>query len=387
VADPEFDCLPRPLFDRPTLYEYHDPTLVRLRNSKLLAHGWDVLRKGLDAFQSSEDLLSALERFRAGQPVGEDEAQLADLGLILGGDVVMLLERMAVASTRMPEPQTDESTLIMSFATAMVEEMQAKGTGWSVCTHLADFDAGAGADAARRAIASMGGQRASSGSYRVILGPQPVAELLEWIVLPGLYRESFQADASPFMGRFGQQIASENLYLYDDGSMPGFAGSRGITDEGLPTGRTDLIRDGHLVGLLSDYFNYRKAMNARRGWGKLGPEPGMVERGILEREDDRFLWVFRSRRYPTIDGEAEREVKLRIMGVLFSDEIPSPRDVVIICLADTCGIFKQLLSKRELGEAAARIDQVRQLDLIGQAVSGAMRDIEMSLAAALHPYV
>ena len=139
---------PGPLFDKPALFQYHDPTLARLRNSKLLAHGWDVLRNGLDVFQSSEDLLAALERYRAGQPEGDDEAQLADLGLILGGDVVMLLERMAVASTSMPEPQTDESTLIMSFATAMVEEMNAKGSGWSVCTHLSDFDARAGADAA-----------------------------------------------------------------------------------------------------------------------------------------------------------------------------------------------------------------------------------------------
>ena len=51
----------------------------------------------------------------------------------------------------------------------------------------------------------------------------------------------------------------------------------------------------------------------------------LVAQGILERRDDRFLWVFRSRRYPTIGGEVEREVKLRIMGVLFSDEIPHPR--------------------------------------------------------------
>ncbi|MDE2640623.1 MAG: GPP34 family phosphoprotein, partial [Chloroflexota bacterium] len=115
--------------------------------------------------------------------------------------------------------------------------------------------------------------------------------------------------------------------------------------------------------------------------------PSLVEQGVLEARDVRILWLFRSRRSPARDQAAKNAVKLRIMEVLFSEEIPHPRDVVIICLADTCGIFKQLLSKRELGEAAARIDQVRQLDLIGQAVSGAMRDIEMSLAAALHPYV
>jgi len=108
----------------------------------------------------------------------------------------------------------------------------------------------------------------------------------------------------------------------------------------------------------------------------------LVERGILERQDDRLLWVFRSRRYPVIDGESQREVKLRIMGVLFSNEVPSPRDVVIICLAHACGIFDEILTKRERDQAAPRIEQVRKLDLIGQAMSQAIHDVEVWLASA-----
>ena len=113
----------------------------------------------------------------------------------------------------------------------------------------------------------------------------------------------------------------------------------------------------------------------------------LVERGILEREDDRFLWVFRSRRYPAIDGKAEREVKLRIMAVLFSDEIPDPRDVVIICLADACGLFAQLLSRAELNRATERIEQVRKLDLIGQAMAQAIQDIEISVVSSVQPHM
>ena len=111
----------------------------------------------------------------------------------------------------------------------------------------------------------------------------------------------------------------------------------------------------------------------------------LVETGVLNREEDRFLWVFRSRRYPTVDGRAEREVKLRIMGVLLSDEIPDPRDIVIICLCDSCGIFNELLSSRELERARGRIDQVRKLDLIGQAVAKSVWEIQASLAMAAHP--
>lgn len=109
----------------------------------------------------------------------------------------------------------------------------------------------------------------------------------------------------------------------------------------------------------------------------------LVEAGILERQEERFLWVFRSRRYPTVDGTAEKEVKLRIMGVLFSDEIPDPRDVMLICLVDACGIFEELLTRSELEKASGRIAQVRQMDLIGQAMAQAIRDIEVSIAVSV----
>ena len=111
----------------------------------------------------------------------------------------------------------------------------------------------------------------------------------------------------------------------------------------------------------------------------------LVNHGILHVRDDSFLWVFQSRRYPVVDGKADREVKLRIMEVLFSDEIPDPRDIVIVCLAEACGIFRELLSRRELEHATARIEQVRKLDLIGQAVTQAVWDIETSLALTMHP--
>ena len=107
----------------------------------------------------------------------------------------------------------------------------------------------------------------------------------------------------------------------------------------------------------------------------------LVERGILESEGGRLLFVLRARRYPVIDGKAEREVKLRIMRVLFSDDIPSPRDIVIICLADACRIFGRIMSEAELEQARARIEVVRRMDLIGQAVSSAIRDLERSVGA------
>lgn len=114
----------------------------------------------------------------------------------------------------------------------------------------------------------------------------------------------------------------------------------------------------------------------------------LVARGILERQEEKFLWVFRSRRYPTVDGRAEREVKLRLMEVLLSDEIPAPRDVALICLVDACGILRYILADREVESVGPRVEQLRKMDLIGRAVAGAITDIEhfIAIAAARFPH-
>ena len=101
----------------------------------------------------------------------------------------------------------------------------------------------------------------------------------------------------------------------------------------------------------------------------------LIARGILERREDRFLWVLKARRYPRVDGTAEVEVKLRILEVLFEEVIPTPRDVVIICLADACGLFTELLPGEKYRQALPRIELVRKMDLIGREVMAAISDI------------
>lgn len=114
----------------------------------------------------------------------------------------------------------------------------------------------------------------------------------------------------------------------------------------------------------------------------------LVGRGIVRQVEAKILWVFGTRRYPVVDDREEKEVKRRIMDVLLSDDIPTPRDVTLICLADTCNLFPSILSSREAKRLAPRISQVRKLDLIGQAVSRALDQLRLEIAKSvpMHPY-
>lgn len=278
VRDPEFASLPRPTGEPRRLQAYHDPRLLELGDEELVAAGWREVSGALRTFMASS---------RLAELAGSEE-RLRRLGLILGGDVTILQERVAIASTAMPEVQTDESTLIMAFLTAMVEARDAKGSGWSTGTHLDHFTDEAGVEAAQRAIGAIGGERVPSGRYTVILGPQPVTDLLNNIVIPALNASSFYSQSSPFLGKWGKPIASPLLSLYDHGALPGFMGSKGITCEGLPTGRTDLIRHGVLTGLLANWYEAQRLLRDPQAKVKLGVDPATAGSGLTPRNGFRF---------------------------------------------------------------------------------------------------
>jgi golgi phosphoprotein 3 len=102
----------------------------------------------------------------------------------------------------------------------------------------------------------------------------------------------------------------------------------------------------------------------------------LIARGILREENGRHLWVFRTRRYPIIDDTEQQEVRARLRHLVMSDEIPDPRDIVLICLVDACALMGVVLSEAELQPATPRIEQLRKMDLIGQAVTRAVSETE-----------
>jgi PmbA protein len=278
VADPEFVSLPEPSREARGLTGYHDPELMAISDDRLVEAGWTIVNGGLRTFVASS---------RLAELAGTDE-RLRRLGLILGGDVTILQERIALVSTRMPEVQTDESTLVSTFVTAMVESHDAKGSGWSTATRLAEFTEEAGVESAQASIDAIGGERVPSGRYTVVFGRQPVADIMNNLIIPACNADAFYASATPFLGRLGRRIGSPLLSIYDHGALPGLTGSKGITCEGLPTGRTDLIKNGVLTGCLTNWYCAQRLLRDPALGDKLGATGETAAGALVPRNGFRF---------------------------------------------------------------------------------------------------
>ena len=106
---------------------------------------------------------------------------------------------------------------------------------------------------------------------------------------------------------------------------------------------------------------------------------GLVGRGILERRGERLSWAFGPVRHATLDDDPGRRIRARIEAVL-ADDIPDPRDVALVALADACQILPELFPERAIG--SSRIAQLRRMDLIGREVGGAVADIQRRIVHA-----
>lgn len=109
----------------------------------------------------------------------------------------------------------------------------------------------------------------------------------------------------------------------------------------------------------------------------------LVEKRILKEEEKKILWVFETRRYPMIDDKEEKEVKKRIIDLLYNEDTPTPKDAVLISLVDTCGLLANLLSNKEIENLSERISEIKSMDVIGQVVSKAVAQLHMDIAQAM----
>jgi hypothetical protein len=101
---------------------------------------------------------------------------------------------------------------------------------------------------------------------------------------------------------------------------------------------------------------------------------GLVNRGILMSVEKRLLWVFKTRIYPPASGIEEREVRARVMHLINSDEIPNPRDSLLVGLLRSTGLMNHLFTPATLDNLQTRIDIIVNLEEINRSLSKSVQE-------------
>ena len=126
-----------------------------------------------------------------------------------------------------------------------------------------------GRTAAARALRRLGAVKVDTQRVPIVFEPSMARSLLNNI-FEAVDGRSIYRNASFLAGKLGEKIASENVTIIDDGTIPGLFGTQPFDDEGVPTRRTPIIEKGVLKNYLLNTYSARKlgmksTGNASRG--------------------------------------------------------------------------------------------------------------------------
>src|ERR1051326_358867 len=102
-----------------------------------------------------------------------------------------------------------------------------------------------GRRAAERALRRLGARKVKTCECPVVFDPDISGNLLRHLS-SALSGYALYKGASFLVGRLGEKIASENVTIVDDGTIPGALGSKPFDGEGLPTAKKTIIDRGVL---------------------------------------------------------------------------------------------------------------------------------------------
>ena len=105
----------------------------------------------------------------------------------------------------------------------------------------------------------------------------------------------------------------------------------------------------------------------------------LISLGLLRHEKSKRLWIIDVERFPMADNRPQQDVRLRLADAILSDTIPGTRDIMLVSIAEPCGLLGYVLTEAQLAARQQRIQMLCNLETISRKVADAIRALDATL--------
>ncbi len=243
----------------------------------------DLYDEAIEALTTEEKIEMAVRAERAAQDYSDSIINFDGGGLDSSSGTIILANSLGFAG------EYSATSLSLAAVPVATDGIRMQRDYWyDVRRKLRNMDSPEeiGVMAAKRTLRKLNGKPVPTQDVPVVLEPNMARDLVGDI-FRAVSGESIFRKSSFLVGQLGERVASPNVTVVDDATIKGELGSRPFDDEGLPTRRTIVMRDGVLENYLLNTYTGRKlgmksTGNAGRGLvgaptvesGNLYIEPG-----------------------------------------------------------------------------------------------------------------
>jgi golgi phosphoprotein 3 len=98
----------------------------------------------------------------------------------------------------------------------------------------------------------------------------------------------------------------------------------------------------------------------------------LVQKGIIRKEASKFLWVIDVERLRVLDGASRQNITARLAQAILEDDIPDVRDIMLVSLANACGLLSVVLAPAQIERRAEWIETLSRIETISRNVSSSI---------------
>jgi Golgi phosphoprotein 3 len=109
----------------------------------------------------------------------------------------------------------------------------------------------------------------------------------------------------------------------------------------------------------------------------------LIAQGILRHEKSKLLWIIDVERFPLMDNKPQQHTKLRLASAILTDEIPRTRDIMLVSIAEPCGLLGYVLSEAAMSSRRQRIQLLCNMETISRKVTDAILGMETTMRRAM----
>ena len=109
----------------------------------------------------------------------------------------------------------------------------------------------------------------------------------------------------------------------------------------------------------------------------------LIAQGILCHEKTKRLWIIDVERFPLVNHKPQQHVKMRLAEAILTDTIPNTRDIMLVSIAEACGLLGFVLSEPQLAARRQRIQTLCGLETISRKVTAAIADLDSTMRQAM----
>ena len=109
----------------------------------------------------------------------------------------------------------------------------------------------------------------------------------------------------------------------------------------------------------------------------------LIENRILEKKEDKILWIFSYNKYPAQNSRPENQLRQRLYDIIVHGHRPELKESMLLNLIESCGLGKEVFGKEQVKTFKKRLKSINEYDHLGGAISKSVKEICEAITAIL----